>query len=262
MQKEFIATLKSIKENPHLIAFIFFIDILFVVIAVFSANMIFTQIAMNTQAMQSLIQGINIEGLQDQDALAQLSQNYAQTIAYQRQITYLVVAFALIMLALWLIFQGLSYYLSYKAAGVKLTLKEFYKNFTTATIIYYIFIVLITSYLVKVFMQILSGESTVKIIIYVLLGIVAYFSLITLSILNRSAKQLFKSTILISFKRMLDNVISYAALAVVFIGIFYLVMYLQSFLAKLLFGVILSFSSILLFRIYFIILNKQAEVRK
>jgi hypothetical protein len=258
--KELKKTFNLIKKEPFYIAIPSLIDLIFLMIAGFIGNFfLITKAAPLLERMAEIKMDSSVTSM-DEYTVAVMSQQ-SEMFPLAMQVMGIFVQLALSILLLWIIFQGINWYLASKFEDKKVKPWNFFKNFTIITIIVAIFEFFIALFYYNTTLKNALGQNnpTLQLLInsvsIIVLVALYYFTLISYSICYKyKLRELCKKTIVVGIKRVQEISLAILVLAVMFVILNYAIkiVALISNQLMLVVGVILVFPLIAFSRMYLI----------
>ena len=258
-------TFNLIKKEPFYIALPSLIDLIFLMVMGFIGNFfLITKAAPLLERMAEIKLESSVTSM-DEYAAAVMSQQ-SELFPLAMQVMGIFVKLALSILLLWIIFQGINWYLASKFDNKKVKPWNFLKNFTITTIIVAIFEFFIALFYYNTTLKNALGQNnpTVQFLInsasIISLVVLYYFTLISYSMCYQyKLKELCKKTIKVGVKRIQEISLVILSLAVMFVILNYAIKMLSLISVNLMLvvGVILVFPLIAFSRMHLIkIINK------
>lgn len=193
--------LKLTWKNFHnkMVAVPALLDILFIIAFGFFFNFTRDNIAVRLDAIMQMISDAQFNILAGQYNLSGLMATLRQLPGFTEHFNSIVLqisVFLAILYILWILMQGTSWFICYKLNKKNFTYNEFMKSFSLKTLVYYIIFVILTFFTVRIAISrtlLISpeaGESAYT-VLYILLGILSIFLLLTYSNIFSRFKDLF-----------------------------------------------------------------------
>jgi hypothetical protein len=260
-------TFDLVKKEPFYIAVPSLIDIMFLLVLGYVGNFfLITKAAPLLERIAEIKIGSSVASVEEY-ATAVMSQQ-SEIFPLAMQVMGIFFQLALSILILWIVFQGVNWYLASKFDNKKVKVWKFFKNFTVATIVIAIFEFIIALFYYNLTLKNVLGNNSpivqlvVNSISIIALVVLYYFALINYSICYKySLKklELCKKTIIIGVKRFKDISLAILVLVLMFLILNYAVKVVSLISVNLMLvtGVILVFPLIAFSRMYLIkIINK------
>ena len=261
-------TFDLVKKEPFYIAVPSLIDIMFLLVLGYVGNFfLITKAAPLLERIAEIKIGSSVASVEEY-ATAVMSQQ-SEIFPLAMQVMGIFFQLALSILILWIVFQGVNWYLASKFDNKKVKVWKFFKNFTVATIVIAIFEFIIALFYYNLTLKNVLGNNSpivqlvVNSISIIALVVLYYFALINYSICYKySLKrlELCKKTIMVGIKQYRDISLAILVLLLMFIILNYAIRIISLISVNLMLvvGVILVFPLIAFSRMYLIkIVNKK-----
>tara|TARA_Y100000310_G_scaffold338444_1_gene428103 strand:+ start:413 stop:1243 length:831 start_codon:yes stop_codon:yes gene_type:complete len=261
-------TFDLVKKEPFYIAVPSLIDIMFLLVLGYVGNFFLITKAAPLLEKIALIKKESAVASVEEYASAIMSQQ-SEIFPLAMQVMGIFFQLALSILILWIVFQGVNWYLASKFDNKKVKVWKFFKNFTVATIVIAIFEFIIALFYYNLTLKNVLGNNSpivqlvVNSISIIALVVLYYFALINYSICYKySLKrlELCKKTIMVGIKQYRDISLAILVLLLMFIILNYAIRIISLISVNLMLvvGVILVFPLIAFSRMYLIkIVNKK-----
>ncbi len=250
-----------LKQSPLYIAVSALIDTVFLLVLGFVGSFLTSKAIPHLQQIAVLNQGPSpITSIANSDPSAVLSQQ-VQMMTLLSKVLSIFAVVILIFIILWIIFQGLNWFLANKCIKNKVDFKKYFLNFSIVTIIGSLLtaIIGILFFNVKIrtllSLNPLINQSLINTIAILLLIIVLYFLFTGYAISHKyNLKDLVKNMFVLGVKDFKKIILSYLMLAILFFMANHLIALFSqiSFGAMIISGIIIILPLIALSRVYLI----------